>query len=278
MGKTERRSANSEATWLMTRLIGERIPTITFGRARVVAELIYRYVTEELTRTHPSLARKVRPYRGGYLPAERREIERQLFSGELLGVTSTNALELGIDIGSLEACIVVGYPGTIASFWQQAGRAGRGMEPSLVFFIGHNAPIDQYLLQHESYLFDKSPETAVIDPDNPHILLGHLRAAVFESPLNGRDEKIFGEYAGAIRELLAEAGEVAVIRGLGYWRGKGFPSAQVALRNISDNTSILSTKLKAIAPSARWMRSAHGSSSILKLSTFMREKPISSGN
>jgi DEAD/DEAH box helicase domain-containing protein len=91
LGKTERRSANSEATWLMTRLIGERIPTITFGRARVVTELIYRYVTEELTRTHPSLARKVRPYRGGYLPADRREIERQLFSGELLGVTSTNA-------------------------------------------------------------------------------------------------------------------------------------------------------------------------------------------
>jgi DEAD/DEAH box helicase domain-containing protein len=236
LSKTERRSANTEAAWLMTRLIGQRIPTIAFTRARVVTELIYRYVTEELTKTHPSLAQKIRPYRGGYLPAERREIERQLFSGELLGVTSTNALELGIDIGSLEACLVVGYPGTIASFWQQAGRAGRGTEPSLVVFIGHNAPIDQYLLQHESYLFDKSPETAVIDPDNPHILLGHLRAAVFESPLGGRDERIFGEYAGAIRELLTEAGEVAVVRGLGYWRGKGFPAAQVALRNISDNT------------------------------------------
>lgn len=234
-GKTERRSANTEATWLMSRLIAQRIPTITFGRARVVAELIYRYVTDELTKGHPALAKKVRSYRGGYLAAERREIERQLFSGELLGVTCTNALELGIDIGSLEACLVVGYPGTIASFWQQAGRAGRGSEPSLVVFIGHNAPIDQYLLQHENYLFGKSPEGAVIDPDNPHVLLGHLRAAVFEGPLTGEDERIFGDYAGAIRELLAEAGEIAILRGIGHWRGRGFPAAQISLRNISDN-------------------------------------------
>ncbi len=235
-GKTERRSTNSEATWLMARLIRERIPTIAFGRARVVAELIYKYVVEELEKTHPALAQKVRAYRGGYLPAERREIERQLFSGELLGVTSTNALELGIDIGSLEACLVVGYPGTIASFWQQAGRAGRGGEPALVVFIGHNAPVDQYLMQHGEYLFEHSPENAVIDPDNPHILLGHLRAAVYEKPLTAADERIFGDYAGAIRELLEEAGEVAVVQGAGYWKGQGFPAAQVSLRNISENT------------------------------------------
>lgn len=235
-GKTERRSTNSEATWLMTRLIIGRIPTITFGRARVVAELIYRYVAETLEKSHPSLVKKVRPYRGGYLPAERREIERQLFSGELLGVTSTNALELGIDIGSLEACLVAGYPGTIASFWQQAGRAGRGSEPSLVVFIGYNAPIDQYLLQHKEYVFERSPENAVIDPDNPHVLLGHLRAAVFEKPFTAADEAAFGEYAGAIRELLQEAGEIAVVQGVGYWKGRGFPAAQVSLRNIAENT------------------------------------------
>lgn len=235
-GKTERRSTNSEATWLMTRLIVGRIPTITFGRARVVAELIYRYVAENMEKSHPSLVKKLRPYRGGYLPAERREIERQLFSGELLGVTSTNALELGIDIGSLEACLVAGYPGTIASFWQQAGRAGRGSEPSLVVFIGYNAPIDQYLLQHKEYIFERSPENAVIDPDNPHVLLGHLRAAVFEKPFAAPDEAAFGEYAGAIRELLQEAGEVAVVQGLGYWKGRGFPAAQISLRNITENT------------------------------------------
>src|SRR5690606_12534249 len=146
-----------------------------------------------------STARMVRSYRGGYLPEERREIEEQLFTGRLLGVTTTNALELGIDIGSLEACIIVGYPGTIASVWQQAGRAGRGDLPSLVIFIGLNAPIDQYLLRHRDYLFGKNPEAAVIDPGNPHIILGQLRAAAYEAPLTGRDLADFGKFAPAVK-------------------------------------------------------------------------------
>jgi DEAD/DEAH box helicase domain-containing protein len=240
--KTERKSANTEAAQLMTELIRERIPTITFAKARVVTELIYRYVQDQLTKHSPGLARKIRAYRGGYLPEERREIERQLFSGELLGVTSTNALELGIDIGRLEACLVVGYPGTIASTWQQAGRVGRAREDSLVIMIPHPNPIDQYLIKNTRYFFAQNPEAAVIDPDNPHIVMGHLRAAAFEAPLNALDCRAFGAYAPAILELLAEAGELRQMAAKWYWRTSGFPATETNLRNISANTfSIVDT-------------------------------------
>jgi DEAD/DEAH box helicase domain-containing protein len=234
--KTERKSANSEAAALMTELIRERIPTIAFTKTRVVTELMYRYVQDQLQRYSPSLAKKIRAYRGGYLPEERREIERQLFEGELLGVTSTNALELGIDIGQLEACLLVGYPGTIASTWQQAGRAGRSQEESIVIYIPHQNPIDQYLVKHPQYFFEQSPESAVVDPDNPHLLMGHLRSAAFEAPLTANDCYQFGAFSPAILELLAEAGEMKQVAGKWYWRSAGFPSAEVSLRNISDNT------------------------------------------
>lgn len=242
--KTERKSANTEAAQLMVELMRERIPTIAFAKARVVTELIYRYVQDQLEKQSPSLAKKIRAYRGGYLPEERREIERQLFEGELLGVTSTNALELGIDIGQLEACLVIGYPGTIASTWQQAGRVGRAKEDSIVIFIPHQNPIDQYLTNNTAYFFEKNPETAVIDPNNPHILVGHLRSAAFEAPLSAGDCHDFGEYTPALLELLNEAGELKLMGNKWYWRTSGFPSAEVSLRNISDNTfSIVDTGL-----------------------------------
>ncbi|HEX7714172.1 MAG TPA: DEAD/DEAH box helicase [Bacillota bacterium] len=234
--KSERRSANSEAARLMVELIRERIPTITFTKARVVTELIYRYVQDQLQTVSPSLAKKVRAYRGGYLPEERREIERQLFSGELLGVTSTNALELGIDIGQLEACLIVGYPGTIASTWQQAGRAGRSKDESLVIYIPHQNPLDQYLAKHPEYFFEQNPEAVVVDPDNPHIVMGHIRSAAFESPVTAYDCQSFGTYSPAILELLGEAGELRRSADSWYWQSPGFPATEVSLRNIADNT------------------------------------------
>lgn len=235
-GSGERRSANSEAAELLTALVGERTRTIAFVRARVVAELLQRYTADQLTHRHPGLARKVRSYRGGYLPAERREIERQLFAGELLAVTTTNALELGIDVGSLEACLIVGYPGTIASTWQQAGRAGRGSDESLVVYIAQNTPIDQYLVRHPEYFFGRSPEVAVVDPDNPHLVLGHLRAAAYELPLASSDLHMFGRYAPALLEILSEDRQVAEGAGGWYWHGGGFPAGEIGLRNISANT------------------------------------------
>ena len=237
IGETlERRGASSDARYLMVRLLCDRIQTIAFTRARVLAELLYRYTREDLQRRAPSLAGAVRAYRGGYLPEQRREIERMLFAGELMGIASTNALELGIDIGGLDAAILVGYPGSIASTWQQAGRAGRGRQESVAFLVGDNTPLDQYLMRHPEYFFGRTPERAVIDPDNPHVVLSHLRAAVFELPLPVAMEKTFGEAAPALLDLLAEDGQIVLRGDRWYWTGKGYPANDFNLRNSTDNT------------------------------------------
>lgn len=232
----ERRSANAEAKDLMVRLIKNRIGTIAFVRTRTVAELLFRYVQEDLARMGAGLAKAVHSYRGGYLPEQRREIERRLFSGELLGVTSTNALELGIDVGSLEACLLVGYPGTIASAWQQAGRAGRGKEDALAVMIAHNEPLDQYLAQHPDYFFTQTPEQAVIDPDNPFILLDHLLCAAYELPISADDLwEMGGQTASAVLGILRDNAQVAAKNGRWFWVGKGLPAANVNLRNVADD-------------------------------------------
>ncbi len=232
----ERKSSNVEAYELMVRLIESGIQTITFTKARVVAELILRYVREALSRRNPHLVDKVSAYRAGYLPEERRKIEKALFSGEMLGVASTNALELGIDVGSLDASIIVGFPGTIASTWQQAGRAGRKTDEALVIFIAYNDPIDQYLMRNPSYFFGQSPENAVIDPENPYILANHLGCAAFELPLSKEDERIFGALLEPIVSVLEEVRKVKTIEGHAYWATTDFPAASVNLRTISDDT------------------------------------------
>lgn len=234
--RMERKSSNVEAHELMVGLIESGIQTITFTKARVVAELILRYVRESLERRNPQLVKKVSAYRAGYLPEERRKIEKALFSGELLGVASTNALELGIDVGSLDASIIVGFPGTIASTWQQAGRAGRKTDQALVVFIGYNDPIDQYLMRHPDYFFGQTPENAVVDPANPYILAGHLSAAAFELPLSKEDEWIFGGLTRPVVSVLEEVKKVKTIEGQTYWATTDFPAAGVGLRTISDDT------------------------------------------
>ncbi len=233
VGQMERRSSNIDAADLVTMLVLDDVQTITFVRARVVSEVITRYTRERLGEHRASMSDSVHPYRGGYLPEERREIEKKLFNGELKAVISTNALELGIDVGALHASIIVGYPGSIASTWQQAGRAGRGSEEALIVFIPYNTPLDQYLAGHPEYFFGKSPENAIIDPQNPHILMGHLRAAAFELPLGTKEVEGMGEYAPSIAGLLEDERELNFVKGRWYWRGKGYPSADINLRNIS---------------------------------------------
>jgi len=231
-----RKSASMEATDLLVRLVERGVQTIVFTKARVVAELIYRYARERLERTNKALADKVRAYRGGYLPEERRAIEQALFTGKLLGIASTNALELGIDVGTLDASILVGFPGTIASTWQQAGRAGRGREQALTVLVAYNDPIDQYLMHHPEYFFGRPVEQGVVDPQNPYILASHLGCAAAELPLAPEDASLFGARAPEVADILAAGGDLARIEDRYYWSRPEAPAQKTDLRTISNDT------------------------------------------
>jgi len=216
---TTRRSANHEASDLFTMLIAAGVRTIAFTRARVIAELLLRYARDALRRNRATagLADRIASYRAGYLAEERRRIERELFGGRLLGVTATNALELGIDVGGLDAALLVGYPGTIASLWQQAGRAGRGDDPSLAVLIGLDNPLDQYYMRHPADLLGRPHENALLDPDNVYILQRHLPCAAHETPLRVANKDLTG-----LRDLSGLADDEALF-------GPGFVDAMVAL-------------------------------------------------
>jgi len=187
-----RRSANSEAASLFTELVSQDIRSLVFARTRRLTELIFNYTRKRLAETSSALAKKIKPYRAGYLPKERRQIEQELFNGELTGVVATTALELGIDIGDLEATVLAGYPGSIASTWQQAGRGGRRGGKSISFLIGLDNPLDQYFMRHPNSFFGKSFENALVNPDNPYILRAHLLCAAWELPLTSGDGEVFG--------------------------------------------------------------------------------------
>ncbi len=231
-----RGSASVEAERILVSLMRRDVQSIVFTRSRVSAELIYRYARERLERDKDGLAEKLSPYRGGYLPEERRAIERRLFDGDLKGVISTNALELGIDVGSLDAAILVGFPNTIASTWQQAGRAGRSREPALAVVVAYDDPIDQYLMRHPEYFFSQSPESAVLDPENPYVLASQLACAAYELPLTAEDEARFGARAPHIASLLEEDGALKSLDGSRYWSSTDYPAGKVNLRTISDDT------------------------------------------
>ena len=199
--KTTRRSSNSEAAFLLSQLIENNIRSLVFARTRKLTELIYVYAREQLP---PSLASLISPYRAGYLPEERRQIEHMFFNGELLGLVSTNALELGINIGDLETTVLTGYPGSIASTWQQAGRSGRSTDTSLSFFIAQDNPLDQYLIRQPDFLFSKNFDNALIDPSNPYILKPHLLCAAWEKPLEDTDRELFSANSAILAELEQE--------------------------------------------------------------------------
>jgi DEAD/DEAH box helicase domain-containing protein len=234
--RIERRSSNGEGAALLGGLLKAGAQAIAFTKSRVAAELVYRYASESLERSSPELAGRIRPYRGGYLAEERRQIEQALFSGELRGVISTNALELGIDVGGLDAAVVIGAPPTLASLWQQAGRAGRGAAPSLAVLVAYNDMVDQYLMHHPDYFFGRSPEAAVIDPHNPYVLAQQLACAAYELPLTSADVASFGAQMGEIVGALDEEGETRTIDGHSYWARTDFPAAKVNLRTISDDS------------------------------------------
>jgi DEAD/DEAH box helicase domain-containing protein len=234
-----RRSANVEAHELMAMLIRRGVPTITFSKAKMTAEMIHRYVTEALGRTAPHLAGKVTPYRGGYLPGERREIERRLFNGDLLGVSATRALELGIDVGGLDASILVGYPGTLASFFQQSGRAGRQERDSLVVLVGLDTSVNQYVMGRPDYVFGRPIEEGVIDADNPFVLLGHLRCATHELPVADSEAAEFGASAPNVLGVLEENRKVHRIGDQWYHAASETPQHEVSLRDYADKNVLI---------------------------------------
>jgi DEAD/DEAH box helicase domain-containing protein len=215
--------------------------TIVFGRSRTAVEILLTGLREALRESYGPRSR-VRGYRGGYLPTERRAIERGLRDGEVLGVVATNALELGVDIGRLDVAILAGYPGSVAATWQQFGRAGRRQGTSVSVLVASGAPVDQYVIHHPEFVLDGSPEEARVDPDNLHVLLAHLRAAVFEMPFEPGER--FGP--GPADDLLAFLSESGHVRQAGdgrwYWSSENFPASEISLRTAApENVVIIDT-------------------------------------
>ena len=232
----QRRSAITEAAFLLSRLVGEDTRAIGFARSRRAAEVLADAARRDLP---PEVAGRVKAYRAGYLPEERRRLERALADGELLAVAATTALELGIDIGALDAAVLAGYPGTRASMWQQAGRAGRRSGSSLAFLVAQDDPLDQYLVTHPDDLFRKPPEAAVIDPTNPYVLGPHVLCAAREHPLEPAELEFFGEAAPAVAGRLQEEGRLVERREALHVRTGETPHKDVDIRSASGNLFLI---------------------------------------
>ncbi|HEY8684036.1 MAG TPA: DEAD/DEAH box helicase [Chloroflexota bacterium] len=231
-----RASSRLTASDLAGRLLQNNIQTIVFTRSRTGVELLLGYLRNAVGRGRRDA---IRGYRSGYLPLQRREIERGLRDGSVRGVVATNALELGIDIGALDACVVTGFPGTIASAWQQMGRAGRRIEASLAIMVASSAALDQFLVTHSDYFFGRSPEAGLVDPNNLIVLVNHVKCAAFELPFQDGEE--FGVDSTA--DILAFLGQNEVLHhvdGVWHWMSDSFPAQDVSLRTAaSDNVVII---------------------------------------
>ena len=234
-----------EASKLATRFLKKKVATIVFCQSRLSTEVVLASIKKGVEdKTGDSGI--VRGYRGGYLPLRRREVEQGLRSGDVLGVVSTSALELGIDIGHLDVAVLAGYPGTIASMWQQAGRAGRRSGESAAVMVATSSPMDQYLAAHPDYLFGASPEHARINPENPFILINHVKCAAFELPIGA--EEAFG---GDVSAHLAALEDEGVLHRAGehfHWSSETYPADHISLRTVtSDNFLVIDTTARDAA-------------------------------
>jgi len=235
-----RRSYIAESRRIALEFIEHRLQTLVFANNRLATELLVTYLKDAMERG-PLPAGAVRGYRGGYLPRERREIERKLREGEIRAVVATNALELGIDIGSLDAVVMAGYPCTIASTWQRAGRAGRRQSASAAVLVASSAPLDQYIVEHPDYFFGRSPEHAYINPDNLEILLAHLKCAAFELPI-GDGEKFGAHDTTEMCRFLEESGFLhhsTAAAGAWHWTSDSYPADATSLRSVSSDNFVV---------------------------------------
>ena len=234
-----RRSSMQVARTIAATLIRGGAQTLVFASSRTSVEILLTYLQRELRR-RPGEPERVRGYRGGYLPLERRAIERGLRAGEVRGVVATNALELGIDIGGLEAAVLLGYPGSVASTWQQFGRAGRRQGLAAAVLVATSSPLNQYIAAHPDFIFAGAPEAGLINPDNFYILVSHLKCAAFELPF--RVGEPFGANTDVLLELLAEQEVLHREDGLYHWMNEAYPTEHVSLRSASvDNFVIVDT-------------------------------------
>src|ERR1700716_583699 len=234
-----RRSSMLEARRIAAPWIRSGVQTIVFCRSRLQVEVMLSYLRQDLA---PRLDahQRVRGYRGGYLPLHRREIEAGLRSGSITSVVSTNALELGIDIGTLQAAVLVGYPGTIASTWQQLGRAGR-RSGSVGVFVASSSPLDQFIVRHPEYFLSTDPEEGLIDPDNLLLLAGHLQAGLFELPSEA-EERLGRTVVAELLRVFEEDGSATRSAGRWFWSRQAFPAEEIHLRRIAaDNVVIIDT-------------------------------------
>ncbi|MGH3861719.1 DEAD/DEAH box helicase [Actinokineospora sp.] len=229
-GAPVRRSAGAETARILTDLVIEGARTLAFVRSRRGAEITALSARRALSEVDPELAERVAAYRSGYLPEERRALEKALACGDLLGVASTNALELGVDIAGLDAVVVAGFPGTVASFWQQAGRAGRAGDGSLVVFVARDDPLDTYLVHNPSAILDKPIEATVTDPGNPYVLAPQLACAAAELPLTAECLPTFGPGARTVLDGLVEDGVLRKRPAGWYWTARDRPHGDVDIR------------------------------------------------
>jgi DEAD/DEAH box helicase domain-containing protein len=234
-----RRSYLGETRRIAAEFLKRSLQLIVFAQSRLATEILTTYLKEDFG-GRPGESERIRGYRGGYLPNRRREIEKGLRDGAVRAVVATNALELGIDIGALDVAVLAGYPGTIASTWQRAGRAGRRASRSAAVLVASSAPLDQFIIRNPSYFFDRSPEHALIDPDNLHILVDHVKCAAFELPF-GVDET-FGRHD--VQEVLGVLAEQGIVHhGEGdaawTWTNESYPADAVSLRSVSSDNFVV---------------------------------------
>jgi DEAD/DEAH box helicase domain-containing protein len=243
-----RRSYLSETRRVASEFLKRNLQVIVFARSRLSTEILTTYLKDDFDGV-PGAPERIRGYRGGYLPTRRREIEKGLREGAVRAVVSTNALELGIDIGALDVCVLAGYPGTIASTWQQAGRAGRRASRSAAVMVASSAPLDQFIVRHPAYFFDASPERALIDPDNLHILVDHVKCAAFELPFTQKEQ--FGRHD--LQQVLGILGEQGLVHcagatddlddpsdtGVWTWTNESYPADAVSLRSVSSDNFVI---------------------------------------
>jgi DEAD/DEAH box helicase domain-containing protein len=237
-----RRSYIAESRRVAGEFLRRNLQVIVFAQSRLSTEILTTYLKEDFEDV-PGMPERIRGYRGGYLPLRRREIEKGLRAGQVRGVISTNALELGIDIGALDVCVMAGYPGTIASTWQRAGRAGRRTGQSAAVMVASSSPIDQFVARHPSFFFDASPEHALVNPDNLHILVDHVKCAAFELPFT--TEESYGQVN--VQDVLGVLQESGLVHRSGgqdaegqwHWTSESYPANAVSLRSVSSDNFVI---------------------------------------